>query len=60
MDIKFHQGRVNGYEVMGVFETALTMTHFFNITAQFEDFGQRKSTFIIKRKLLSGFETTWI
>ena len=29
MDIKFHQGRVNGHEVMGVFETALTAPHGF-------------------------------
>ena len=32
LDINFHQGRVNGHEVMDVFVTVLTMSHF--ITSQ--------------------------
>jgi len=49
LDINFHQGRVDGHEVIGVFATVLTAPHgFFNFTAEFEDFGQSKSTMIIK------------
>ena len=33
LDINFHQGRVNGHEVMDVFATVLTAPHFFNFTA---------------------------
>ena len=29
LSINFHQGRVNGHEVMGVFATVLTASHFF-------------------------------
>jgi len=28
LDINFHQGKVNGYEVIDVFVTVLTMSHF--------------------------------